>query len=496
MFATFFIVMFIMLMNVLWRYIDELVGKGLPLKAIIEMLYYTTATMLPLGLPLCTLLAAIMTMGTLGENNEILALKAAGVSLPRIMLPITIVALVVSILSFFVINNYVPYSMRKMGNLLTDIRNQRQEIEFRDGVFFNGIPDISIRVDKQDKKTKELTGVLIYDTRDSRISKTIVAESGYIDISDDNKFMNITLFNGQNYEDNRGYTWYNEPELRHHMFDKQEMHLELDGFSFERSENNMFANASETLSINELQNNIDSLSGESERSVSSFKNDFFKKQLFYSDTTAVFHQDSVKDIKTHKIVLNNIMIDTLPTETKAEIYDNVAKKLASLKFSARAGHSEITDSSIVLYRSKADWHKKLSLPVSVFIFFLIGAPLGAIIRKGGLGMPVVIAVLFFILYYVISLYGEKMVKDGSWQPLLGMWLPAMVLFPIALFLTIKATTDSQLFNFEFYYNYYSKLEKFIYSKLPEKYQKKWDDRRERQEEKRRKKREKKYEQQQ
>ncbi len=189
MFVSFFIVMFILLMNVLWRYIDELVGKGLPLSVIIELLFYTTSTLIPLGLPLATLFAAIMTLGNLGENYELLALKAAGIPLQRIIRPITIMAVLISIGSFFVMNNFVPYSYQKMGNLLFDIRQMKQEIEFPDGVFFNGIPQVSIRVTKQDPKTKLLTDVLIYDTRNSNTVSTIVADSGYISLSKDKAFL-------------------------------------------------------------------------------------------------------------------------------------------------------------------------------------------------------------------------------------------------------------------------------------------------------------------
>lgn len=471
MFATFFIVTFILLMNVLWRYIDELVGKGLPISAIVEMLFFSTSTMLPMGLPLCTLLAAIMTMGSLGENNELLALKAAGVSLPRIMTPIIIVAVLVSIGSFFIINNYVPYSAKKMSSLIHDIRQQRQEISFQDGVFFNGIPDISIRVNTQDPETKKLTGVLIYDTRDPKISKTIVADSGYIDLVDDNQYMNIKLFNGQNYEDNRSYTWYTEPELRHHKFDIQDMSIELEGFNFERSDNDMFASSSETMNIEELQKNIDTLTWAAEASVKSFNYDLLKRYLFLSDTSAVFHRDSMANIKRHKIMLTNDMIDTLSVESKARLYDDVAQKLSNMKFFAKSGHSTIAENTIPLYRSKADWHKKLSLPVSVFIFFLIGAPLGAIIRRGGLGLPIVIAVMFFIFYYILLISGDKMVKDGSWSPIFGMWLSSIVLFPIAIFLTYKATTDSQLMNTELYYNFFVKIKTYIYRITPDRLKK-------------------------
>ena len=205
MFVSFFIVMFILLMNVLWRYIDELVGKGLPLSVIIELLFYTTSTLIPLGLPLATLFAAIMTLGNLGENYELLALKAAGIPLQRIIRPITIMAVLISIGSFFVMNNFVPYSYQKMGNLLFDIRQMKQEIEFQDGVFFNGIPQVSIRVTKQDPKTKLLTDVLIYDTRNSNTVSTIVADSGYISLSKDKAFLKVRLFHGQHYEIGRAH---------------------------------------------------------------------------------------------------------------------------------------------------------------------------------------------------------------------------------------------------------------------------------------------------
>lgn len=223
MFVTFFIVMFILLMNILWRYIDELVGKGLPTRTILELMFYASGNMIPLGLPLATLLAAIMTLGNLGENYELLALKSAGISLPRILSPIVIVAVLISFSSFFVMNNFVPYSYQKTSNLLYDIRQQKQEIEFKDGVFFNGIPRISIRVGKQNPKNKQLTDVLIYDTRENGATKTIVADSGYINLSKDRRYLKVRLFKGQTYEENRNYEWYKTPKLRHHIFDYQEI---------------------------------------------------------------------------------------------------------------------------------------------------------------------------------------------------------------------------------------------------------------------------------
>lgn len=455
MFVTFFIVMFIMLMNVLWRYVDEFVGKGLPVSAIIEMLFYMTSTMLPMGLPFSTLLAAIMTMGNLGGSNELLALKAAGVSLFRIMRSVIVVAVFISILSFFVINNYVPYSVEKVGNILYDIRNQRQEIEFKDGVFFNGIPDISIRVGRQDPDTKLITNVLIYDTRDRRIAKTIVADSGYISLIDDNKYLKIILFNGQNYEDKRDYTWYTEPVLRHHTFDKQDILMELDGYSFEKSDKNLYSDASEAKSIAELGRDIDSLSAISKLSIERVKNELMRDYLYVSDTMIINYSDSIR--QTNRVfTVNSMSIDTLTVEMKEKIINGASFKLDRMKHQSQLGHSDVSSTTVTLYRSMADWQRKLTLPVSVFIFFLIGAPLGAIIRKGGLGVPTIVAVLFFVFYYVISMSSEKMVKDGAWTPQFGMWLPSLILLPIAIFLTHQAVTDSKLLNVDAYYIFFDK----------------------------------------
>lgn len=463
MFMTFFIVMFILLMNFLWRYIDELVGKGLPFSVIIELLFFATSTLMPLGLPLATLLAAIMTMGNLGESNELLALKAAGISLPRIMRPVIIVAILISLASFFVVNNYVPYSFQRMNNVLYDIRQQRQEIEFKDGIFFNGIPDVSIRVEKQDKKTKKLHNVLIYDTRDPDNTRTIVADSGYIDLSKDKQFLRVRLFHGQNYEDNRNFEWYAKPKLSHHIFDYEEMMLQLEGFNFQRSNASLFGNESGAKNIRQLGVDIDSMEVVTEGKVQKMVNNVMKQYLFKTDTLELMVEssDSVRMKKHYPFVADRKNFDTLGIEVKTMVFDDAMRKLTDLKYYVASEHDNIRATTVNLYKSYVDWHKKLALPVSILIFFLIGAPLGAIIRKGGLGTPIVISVAFFVIYYIITMMGEKLVTDGVWAPIYGVWLSSFVLFPLAIFLTYKSTTDSQLLNMEWYILKIKKVKEFF-----------------------------------
>ncbi|MEG1635169.1 MAG: LptF/LptG family permease, partial [Rikenellaceae bacterium] len=390
MVMTFFIVTFILMLNFLWRYIDELVGKGLPMSVIAELIFYATSTLIPMGLPLATLLAAIMTMGNLGENNELLALKSAGVSLQKIIRSIVLVALLISIGSFFIINNFVPFSYMKSNNLLFDIRQQRQQIEFKDGIFFDGIPNIAIRVDKRDKETHLLTGVLIYDNRDVESPNTIVADSGYINMSNNKEFLQVRLFNGQTYEGNRSFSWYDNPTLSHHTFDFQELLIQLDGFSFKRTGGNAFGDESAAKNMVALNKDIDSLTIVAERKISEFSNTVLSKYMFSYDTTIMNMTDSIRKIKRHEINMKNVGFDTLSIESKSEILNQATTSLNNLKYFASSEHDNIRETTVSLYGALINLHKKLSLPVSILIFFLIGAPLGAIIRKGGLGMPIVI----------------------------------------------------------------------------------------------------------
>lgn len=470
MFATFFIVSFILMMNGLWIYIDDIVGKGLPFTKVLELMFYYSSTMIPLGLPLATLLAALMTMGNMGENYELLAFKSAGISLVRIIRSTFLLAIAISISSFFIINNYVPYSFNKMGEILSDIGSLRQEIELTNGVFFNGIPNISIRVQDQNKSTDKLYDVLIYDNRDRNMSKTIIADSGYIAMTPDRKFMKIDLYSGQNLEDNRNYRWDTEPSLRTNTFKYQMLTVKLDGFSLEDNDNNIYEGRSNTKNIFELQLDIDSLSNEADLDIVKFKSKFLRNYLYRNDTTILVNQEKdsliIKKFKNRsKFSITKRTIDTLTIEQKKDIYDDAASRMQSLKFYSDGGHSQVTSSTINLYRSKIDWHKKISLPVSVFVFFLIGAPLGAIIRRGGLGLPVVICIIFFLVYYILNMIGERLVGEGVYVPAVGMWLSTFVLGPIAIFLTIKSKKDSQLLNIELYMDKYKKVKKFILKKI-------------------------------
>ncbi|MCC8088566.1 MAG: LptF/LptG family permease [Rikenellaceae bacterium] len=458
MFLTFFIVMFVLLMNFMWRYIDELVGKGLQFSVILELMMYVSGTIIPTALPLATLLAAIMTLGGLGENYELLALKAAGISLPRILRPLIVVVSLVAIGSFFVANNYVPYSQKKMYGIINDIRKQKQTIEFKDGIFFNSIDDMSIRIEKQHAKTGLLENVLIYDNRKTNGDMTTtIADSGYIRISDDKKYLLVTLYHGETYEESRNVTWNKMSSLRHHIFDRQDGVIPLEGFSMERSDTSGLS-SSKTKNIKELTVDIDSIQNLVDQSLSTFNNRFLANSVFTYNKELAY--DSLDRNERHII---NVMdsIPLLNRDNMAKVVDN-ALKIATNARSYTNFDEESTKNNISqLYRYQIEWHRMLALPVSIMIFFLIGAPLGAIIRKGGMGMPIVISVIFFVVYYIISITGEKMAREGALDSFRGMWLATFILTPIAVFLTYKATNDSNLFNAEWYLNKYKKIKGFF-----------------------------------
>ena len=458
---TFFIVTFVLMMNFVWRFIEDLTGKGLSADVILELIFYATINMIPLGLPLAMLLAGIMTMGNMGENFELQAMKSAGMSLMRIMQPLIIVTFLISIGSFFLVNNLVPYAYKRSMIILSDIKRQKQVLEFKDGLFFNGIhEDMSIRVEHQDPETGLLHNVLIYDSRSQGGNMTTtMAETGYIRLSDDKKFLLVTLYNGDNYQQTRNTRWYTKNSLRHDKFDVQDMTIRMEGFDFQQSDNAM-VNSSQAKNIVELQHAIDSLDVTVAEAVARSYDPLLRDNLFTNDIQVLQLPDSMRIDKSAFVDVNLLdSIKTLPLREQSEIFKTAKTMANNSRNSFSYDEGSAKDGLNQLYRSKNDWHKKLSLPFSVIIFFLIGAPLGAIIRKGGMGTPIVISVIFFVIYYVISLSGEKMAKEGTWSSFAGIWISSFILTPIAIYLMIKATNDSSLLDTDWYDAQFKKIKK-------------------------------------
>jgi lipopolysaccharide export system permease protein len=398
-----------------------------------------------------------MAMGNLGENHELLAMKSAGMSLRRIMTPLFWVIGIISIGSFFLINDLVPHANKKMYTMLFDIKQQRPSLEFQDGLFFNGISGIGIRVDKQDPKTKLLTGVLIYDNRSHNNDvTTTLADSGYIRMTADKRYLLVTLMNGESFERKNanasGSQTKDVNKLTRSKFAHQEIRIPMDDVSGQQLDMASLNNNPITMDIADLERHIDTLDMQVNKLAISTYNPLLREHIFERDPDGIAPVDSLMVDRSHKIYPANFIdsVAKLDTRTKDRIYDNALRSASGSSHAFSVDEDMANKALVQLYRSNNEWHRKLTLPISILIFFLIGAPLGAIIRKGGFGMPIVISLIFFIVYYIISISGEKYAREGEWTSLLGMWIPIIVLTPLAIILTHKANNDSPLFNLDWY----------------------------------------------
>lgn len=473
--ATFFIILFILMMNFVWRYIDELTGKGLDFFTISELVICATANMVPMGLPLALLLSSIMALGNLGEHYELLAMKSAGMSIMRILQPLMIIVGVISIFSFYLANDIVPAANQRMYDILFDIREQRQELQFQDGMFFNGLPNMSIRVEKQDAKTNELKDVLIFDTRSTNGDMTTtIAESGHIHMSDDKAFLFVTLHNGRTYEHTRSGQWYDKNSIRIHEFTRQDATIPVDKVALPDKELSREFSKTRTRNMSGLQDLMDSLQLEVEYYNVMSLTPSVKRQIFVRDTT-IFPDDSLHIDRT---AFNPIdvydSISNLSIRDRAKVYQAAYNQARSSQGSYSFDEQSSKIPLSQYYMSLNEWHRKLTLPVSIFIFFMIGAPLGAIIRKGGLGLPAVISVIFFVIFYVISIWGEKRAEEGVWAAIYGMWLPIPIFMLVAIYLTIKAKHDSSLLDTDWYDVRVRRISKRISKLLKRKKSKKAD----------------------
>ena len=462
---TFLIVMFVLVMQFLWLYIDELVGKGLSFLVILEFLGWGSATLIPLALPLATLLASIMTLGDFGENNELLAMKAAGISLPRILSPLVLVALLISIGAFFASNDLIPIAYDKIYTLRDDIGRTKEEIKIPSGMFYNGIEGYTLRVDN----TTELGmmhKVMVYNHTASKGNiSLVVADSGKIKLTPDKTNLIFTLYNGTNYEEDNIYNYTDTSfTLRKINFTEQEVIIPLDSYAFKKSEDSKYSSQVMTKSLEELKLDRDSLNIANKKVLanqlrrvtraSELKHSFQLDSIGNAKLKGIYPYDSLNRWKSLQDELNGY------SATKTSIEDQIS----TIKFF----ESELSQTAFPLRRTIIESYRKFSLSFACFIFFFIGAPLGAIIRKGGLGTPAIISIFFFVIYWVVDISGKKLANDGAVAPFIGTFISTFVLMPIGIFLTWKSTRDSSLFNIDAYSNFVKNILKKAKKLKPQK----------------------------
>ncbi|TAJ11531.1 YjgP/YjgQ family permease [Marinilabiliaceae bacterium JC017] len=463
---TFFIALFILVMQFLWQYVDDMVGKGLEFLVLGELLFYAAVQVIPMALPLAILLASLMTFGNLGENYELTAIKAAGISLPRIMMPLVILTILISIGAFWFSNNMLPVANLKMYSLLWDVKQAKPELDIKEKVFYDGIENFSIKIDEKDKESNMLYDIMIYDHRDqvNKNSNVTLADSGHLQFSEDKKYMMLTLFNGVRYDEKatmekRRLRDRDIQMFRKDRFKEQITLVEMEGYDFSRTDEDLFKSNYKMKNMAQLQNDEDTLWMERSQYIDEIsrttKNSYFVKGRYA-------HRKKNKD-NSYAIIdsVAAINIDSLfATYRPEQQMMTMQGALRQAKDSKRLVEEKIipvNQKENFIRRHQMEWHRKFTLSFACFIFFFIGAPLGAIIRKGGLGMPVVISILFFIVYYIIDTMGAKMAREGVWIVYQGMWLSSFVLLPIGIFLTYKSATDSSLLNADAYRIFFRKL---------------------------------------
>jgi len=464
-FMTFFICVFILLMQFLWKYIDDMVGKGLEWGIVAELLLYASMGLVPMAFPLATLLASIMTFGSLGENYELVAMKASGISLFRIMKPLVFVAIGLALFAFYFSNNILPQSNLKFGALMASIKKQKPEMVITEGIFTNDIDGYSIKVDRKSKKTNMMYKILIYDHRANQGNVSVtVADSGFMKISEDKKFMIMTLFDGENAVDenpreNRRTQRYT---FRRTHFHEQIVTVPLKGFDFKRTDEDNLRNMYRMLTLQQLEHVEDSLYKDYNYRVRRFAiNMRYNQKLNRSVVDLTNTEDSLRVyhplVVDRQLDYDSIMSALDPME-RDEIFNTALSQARMNKQTIDQNVFELYNIKKNLNKYTMEKHRKFTWSVACLIFFFIGAPLGAIIRKGGLGMPTVVSILMFILYYMVSISGEKAAREDVWTMTEGMWLATAIFFPLGFFLTYKAATDSGLMNVE---TYQYKIKNFV-----------------------------------
>jgi lipopolysaccharide export system permease protein len=465
MLLTFIIALFILLMQFVWKYVDDFVGKGFEWYIILELLFYASMTFIPMALPLAVLLASLMTFGNLGENYELVAVKSSGISFRRAMLPLVIFIFALSGFAFYFSNNILPIVNLKFGTLLFDVREKKPALNINEGVFYRDLEDYVIRIGKKDQDGVSIKDVLIYDHKEGMGNNNItVAESGKMETTKDKQYLIFTLFNGYNYyEPNNDRSDAISRPLRRTKFDKETERIDLTELNMIRSNEGLFKD-------NYQMRNLHQLTLEQDTLVMQLNNrhkevhDYLIRNFYYYSVIDTHLYDPKKNTRR----LEDDFIANFPKDEQ--------KKMAEMALNSARGASQQTEyiakefsvKSEVIAKFGIEWQRKFTLSIACLILFFIGAPLGAIIRKGGLGLPVVFSTLFFIIFHVISITGEKFAREGVLTPFEGMWLSSLIYLPLGIILTWSATTDSRILNLDWWFSLQKRLLTFLKKKVSSK----------------------------
>lgn len=447
--TTFFVTLLVLVIQFFWLYIDDFVGKGLGAGVILEFILYQSAVLVPLALPLAVLLSSLMTFGDMGEHFELVAIKSAGISLLRFMRPLLVLSLLISMVAFLFSNYVIPVANLKSRTLLADIVYAKPAFDLKEGIFYDRIGGYAIKIGKKESNDSVIRDVIIYEQGNLLQDNFVIAKSGVMRVTGNNRLLEMHLRDGWRYQErgtpfNAGNNEYVRTGFK--TYTKQ---FDLGALGFtSRTADSVNKNNERMFSMRQLNRAIDSLRKEKARVVDRMTRDWLSQFSFYPllDTPWSGSSNAASTPSKKKINFRSLLPDT----ALATVVSATQSSAASIRMNAASLQSVMEDKNRELRRHFIEWHRKLALSAACLILFLIGAPLGAIIRRGGLGTPLIFAIVFFMLFYFSSTLGEKFAKEDKVSPVMGMWLATMVLLPLGIFLTYKAMRDSKLLNQETY----------------------------------------------
>ena len=462
--GAFFICLFVFMMQFTWRYVDELIGKGLSLEILAQFFWYMGQTLVPQALPLAVLLASLITFGNMGESLELLAMKAAGVSLMRVMRPMAFFALIITGISFYFQNSISPQAQINLRTLLFSMKQQSPAVEIPEGVFYNGVPNINLYVEQKNAETGMLYQTIIYKTDQGfERAQIVLADSARLEMTSDKMHLKLDLWNGEQFEALQSTTGaqmmqsgVQQPYDRE-TFQYKQLLIDFDS-NFNLMDKELLSGMPSAKTMRQIELSVDSM----EHGL-----DSIGKQYYQEATRSYFRRPtlSTKDstslyqrLRQDKQMVDfDKMIAAAPSNKVETARHTAQSQVLSMKSDLEWKSMVTRDGDHNIRRHWVEWHQKMTLSLACIIFFFVGAPLGAIIRKGGLGMPTVISVIIFIFWYIINTSGMKLARDGSTNMVLGMWISTAVIAPFGIFISYKANRDSVVFNTDAYLNLLRRL---------------------------------------
>ena len=419
--ATFFITLLVLVMQFFWLYIDDFVGKGIDTKVIFEFILYQSAVLVPLALPLAILLSSLMTFGNLGESFELVAIKSAGISLIRFMRPLFFVCILLAGVAFAFSNYVIPVANLKSRTLLTDIVFAKPAFDLKEGVFYDKIPNFAIKIGKKEANDSVVQDIIIYEQGNPLQDNFIIARTGVMRVTENKRFLEFNLKDGWRYQERGNYYDPANSEFIRIGFKEYKKQFDLSTLGFNnRTADSVNKNNERMYSMRQLEKTIDSLEKDNKQLKMQTENQLFVQFRFLGLLDSVWSKDSLPDVSKLKPVRNYDEI--LPDSAQANVNQNVRNIAGSLRISSESMMGTLKDKERNLRKHQIEWHRKIVLSLACLVLFLIGAPLGSIIRKGGLGTPLVVAIIFFMVFYFSSTAGEKFAKENTLTPFGGMWM--------------------------------------------------------------------------